>query len=282
MPNLNVVQSLDLDEEPFVEVDPAGRYGRYEELLGEGGQKKVYRGFDQEEGIEVAWNLLKVILINLRKFIHNSEMLDQIRMEVKVLGNVKHENILTLYHSWVDVPHCRLNFITEICTSGSLLSYTKKHRRVSMKGVKKWCRQILRGIEYLHTHNHCIIYGDIKSDNVFINGNSGEDHVAHSMEFMAPEMYNGTFTETIDIYAFGMCLMEIVTGELPYLECRCQAETMKRVSSGVKPHCLERVKDPEIKAFIVKCLGKAGNRPSATNLLEDPFFDGLDDDDDNA
>ena len=39
--------------EPFVEIDPTGRYGRYNELLGSGAVKKVYRAFDQEEGIEV-------------------------------------------------------------------------------------------------------------------------------------------------------------------------------------------------------------------------------------
>lgn len=44
------------DGEAFVEVDPTGRYGRYKELLGAGAMKKVYRAFDYEKGIEVAWN----------------------------------------------------------------------------------------------------------------------------------------------------------------------------------------------------------------------------------
>jgi WNK lysine deficient protein kinase len=46
----------DKDGESFVELDPTGRYGRYKELLGAGAMKKVYRAFDLEEGIEVAWN----------------------------------------------------------------------------------------------------------------------------------------------------------------------------------------------------------------------------------
>ncbi len=46
----------DREAEPFVEVDPTGRFGRYNDLLGCGAVKKVYRAFDQEEGIEVAWN----------------------------------------------------------------------------------------------------------------------------------------------------------------------------------------------------------------------------------
>ncbi|RWW14516.1 hypothetical protein GW17_00021703, partial [Ensete ventricosum] len=50
----------DKDAEPFVEIDPTGRYGRYDDLLGAGAVKRVYRGFDQEEGIEVAWNQVRL------------------------------------------------------------------------------------------------------------------------------------------------------------------------------------------------------------------------------
>ena len=46
----------DQDREPFVEVDPSQRFGRYPELLGSGAMKNVYTGFDIEEGKDVAWN----------------------------------------------------------------------------------------------------------------------------------------------------------------------------------------------------------------------------------
>jgi WNK lysine deficient protein kinase len=48
------------DDQEFVEVDPTGRYGRYKELLGAGAMKMVYRAFDIQEGIEVAWNRVKI------------------------------------------------------------------------------------------------------------------------------------------------------------------------------------------------------------------------------
>ncbi|KAL4583780.1 hypothetical protein LXL04_008363 [Taraxacum kok-saghyz] len=51
---------LHQDREQFVEVDPSGRFGRYSDLLGAGAVKKVYRGFDQEEGRDVAWNQVKL------------------------------------------------------------------------------------------------------------------------------------------------------------------------------------------------------------------------------
>ena len=43
-----------------------------------------------------------------------------------------------------------------------------------MKIVKRWSRQILKGLKYLHSHDPPIIHRDIKCDNIFINGAHGE------------------------------------------------------------------------------------------------------------
>ena len=43
-----------------------------------------------------------------------------------------------------------------------------------MKAIKKWARQILQGLQYLHTHDPCIIHRDLKCDNIFVNGHTGE------------------------------------------------------------------------------------------------------------
>ncbi|KAJ6324035.1 hypothetical protein OIU76_011356 [Salix suchowensis] len=53
---MNGPASLEPDSYGFVEVDPTGRYGRYNEILGRGASKTVYKAFDEYEGIEVAWN----------------------------------------------------------------------------------------------------------------------------------------------------------------------------------------------------------------------------------
>lgn len=157
------------DREPFVEVDPTGRYGRYNELLGSGAVKKVYRAFDQEEGIEVAWNQVK-----LRAFSDDKQMLDRLFAEVRLLKTIKDQNIIALYSVWRNEDHNTLNFITEVCTSGNLREYRKKHRHVSLKALKKWAKQILRGLDYLHRHDPCIIHRDLNSSNIFVNGNVGE------------------------------------------------------------------------------------------------------------
>lgn len=287
----------EIDKEAFVEVDPMGRYGRYNELLGSGAVKKVYRAFDQEEGIEVAWNQVK-----LWNFTGDESMINRLYSEVRLLRDLKNKNIIALYSVWRDEKKNTLNFITEVCTSGNLREYRKKHKQVSMKALKKWSRQILKGLDYLHTHEPCVIHRDLNCSNVFINGNIGQvkigdlglaaivgkNHSAHSLlgtpEFMAPELYDENYTEQIDIYSFGMCVLEMVTLELPYSECDNVAKIYKKVTSGLRPQAMNKVKDPEVAAFIEKCLAQPRCRPSAADLLKDPFFDGIHDidDDENA
>ncbi|KAH7544474.1 hypothetical protein JRO89_XS15G0172200 [Xanthoceras sorbifolium] len=294
MPSVNP-DSTDKDAEPFVEVDPTGRYGRYGELLGSGAVKKVYRAFDQEEGIEVAWNQVK--LRNLQS--NDPAMVERLYSEVRLLRSLANKNIISLHNVWRDEDRNNLNFITEVCTSGNLREYRKKHRHVSMKALKKWSKQILKGLNYLHTHEPCIIHRDLNCSNVFVNGNTGQvkigdlgmaaivgkSHSAHSIlgtpEFMAPELYEEDYTEMVDIYSFGMCVLEMVTLEIPYSECDNVAKIYRKVSSGVRPQALNKVKDQEVKAFIEKCLAQPRARPSAEELLKDSFFEGIDDDDEN-
>lgn len=110
----------------------------------------------------------------------------------------------------------------------------------------------------------------------------GKSHSAHSIlgtpEFMAPELYDEDYTEMVDIYSFGMCVLEMVTLEIPYSECDSVAKIYKKVSSGVRPQALNKIIDAEVKAFIERCLAQPRARPSAAELLKDPFFDVLDGD----
>ncbi|KAL1568284.1 Serine/threonine-protein kinase wnk3, variant 2 [Salvia divinorum] len=274
------------DTEPeFVEVDPSGRYGRYKEVLGKGAFKKVYRAFDELEGIEVAWNQVKV-----SDLLRNSVDLERLYSEVHLLKTLKHKNIIKFYNSWIDTVNEHINFITEIFTSGNLRQYRKKHKHVDVRALKKWSRQILEGLLYLHSHDPPVIHRDLKCDNIFVNGNQGEVKIgdlglaaileqaraAHSVigtpEFMAPELYEENYNELVDIYAFGMCLLELVTLEYPYVECTNAAQIYKKVTSGIKPASLVKVKDPDVRMFIDKCIAKVSDRMSAKQLLMDPFL----------
>ena len=96
-------------------------------------------------------------------------------------------------------------------------------------------------------------------------------------EFMAPELYDESYDEKVDIYAFGMCLLEIFTKEVPYRECANPAQIYKRVMNGIPPNSLSRVRNQEAKEFIMLCLGTGEgrdpkSRPTAPELLRHPFL----------
>lgn len=48
---------------------------------------------------------------------------------------------------------------------------------------------------------------------------------------MAPELYEEEYNELVDIYSFGMCILEMVTLEYPYIECKNSAQIFKKVIS---------------------------------------------------
>lgn len=73
-----------------------------------------------------------------------------------------------------------------------------------------------------------------------------------------------------------------MTLEIPYSECDNVAKIYKKVSSGVKPQALDKVRDADMRAFIERCIAQPGERPSAAELLKDPFYDEVDDYDENV
>lgn len=104
-------------------------------------------------------------------------------------------------------------------------------------------------------------------------GKSHTSSVIGTPEFMAPEIYEERYGTKVDIYAFGMCLLEIVTMQIPYRECQSPAQIFKKVISGALPQAIDLVLNEQLKNFILKCLAPEAERPTATQLLQDPFLD---------
>ncbi|KAI8929859.1 kinase-like domain-containing protein [Entophlyctis helioformis] len=265
------------DTERVVEESPNRRYAKLNQILGKGAYKVVYKAIDREEGYEVAWNTCQT---TKAEFMELSD-------EIEILKRVRHPNIIQFHDCWFQ--NSEFVFITELMTSGTLREYIRKLQIPNLKIVKRWSRQILKGLSYLHSHDPPIIHRDIKCDNIFINGAHGEVKIGDmgtakmklgkkytligTPEFMAPEMYEDKgYSEKVDIYAFGMALLEMVTGEYPYSECKNAAQIYKKVIQGVKPECLMSVTDPEVRDLITSCIGNENDRLNAQQIVEHSFL----------
>lgn len=97
-----------------VEASPQGRYLRFEDKLGTGQYKVVYRSYDTSMGIEVAWNTVNIK--NLPK-----DEKKRIMNEVRLLQNLEHKNLVQFHGSWVNREREEVIFVTEIMQSGSLM-----------------------------------------------------------------------------------------------------------------------------------------------------------------
>ncbi|XP_052206224.1 probable serine/threonine-protein kinase WNK4 isoform X2 [Diospyros lotus] len=272
-------------DDGYAETDPSGRYGRFEEVLGKGAMKTVYKAIDEVLGMEVAWNQVK-----LNDLLHSPDDLQRLYSEVHILSTLNHDSIIRFYTSWIDTDRRTFNFITEMFSSGTLRGYRKKYKRIRIRAIKNWALQVLNGLVYLHSHDPPVIHRDLKCDNIFVNGHLGQvkigdlglaailrgSHIAHSVigtpEFMAPELYEENYNELVDVYSFGMCILEMLTLEYPYSECANPAQIYKKVISGKLPRAFYKVEDLEAQQFVGKCLETASKRLSAKDLLLDPFL----------
>jgi len=273
------------DEFTPMEYSPNGRYLRYNNLLGRGACKRVYKGLDTEEGIEIAWNQVELI---------GGDMDEDTKMhlfeEIHVLQNLKHKNIISFYDWWYDPRTRTISFITELFTSGTLRQHRRRMKVLSEHALKRWIYQVVEGLLYLHGHSPPIVHRDLKCDNIFINSASGTVKIGDlglatarsgmsvvgTPEFMAPEVYDELYDEKVDIYSLGMCLLELTIMEYPYSECHSLPQIFKKVTMGVPPQGLSKVTLPAVKSLIEVCIRfDPEARPSARDLIKHPWFDSI-------
>ncbi|CAF1156874.1 unnamed protein product [Adineta steineri] len=285
-------QGEDEEEEEAVAKSPDNRFIKYAKEIGRGAFKTVYRGLDTETSVAVAWCELQ----DFAQFDRHERA--RFKEEAEMLKKLQHQNIVRFYDFWEET-NPRTNkkviiLVTELMTSGSLKGYIrnfkgqKEEKRINV--MKKWCRQILKGLAYLHGRNPPVIHRDLKCDNVFISSTTGcvkigdlglatfktqtfAKSMRGTMEFMAPEMFDEKYDELVDIYSFGLCMLEMITGEYPYIECKGPTAVIKRITNGLKPDCYFKVESEDVREVIDCCIRtKKEERLSVQDLLQHSFF----------
>jgi WNK lysine deficient protein kinase len=260
----------DGEEEEIVETDPEGRYYRYGEVVGRGRFKQIYKAFDTQIGIDVAWSKICAEPHHL-----SGAQLHEIVEEMTKGVELEHPNIIKCFKCWEDREHSCINLITELFTSGNLRQYRNLHKHLDLKAVKRMARQILRGLGYLHTLKPPLMHGDLRCDKIYVNGHSGEIKIGDlGLATLIPlrwEADGGPSPECADavnrhdvrsdIFAFGLCMLELLT--LKQLDPQHTVDTEA---------LLDEVADADSRDFIALCVGPLDARPTAEDLLDDPFL----------
>eukprot|EP00002_Diphylleia_rotans_P024177 TRINITY_DN4768_c0_g1_i12.p1 TRINITY_DN4768_c0_g1~~TRINITY_DN4768_c0_g1_i12.p1 ORF type:complete len:2487 (+),score=282.84 TRINITY_DN4768_c0_g1_i12:63-7523(+) len=191
------------------------------EYIGGGAFGEVFKG---------VWRGTEVAVKRLYDQGLEKDVLLQFRDEVGTMTELKHPNIV-LYMGACFEPS-NLAIICELMKEGTLFDYLRSNPQIPMSQKLGFMRDIVKGMQYLHSANPPIIHGDLKSPNLLMNekrvikisdfGLSSTKQrqtreVAGSLPWMAPEIISGGHISTMsDVYSCGIIMWEIITQQVPY------------------------------------------------------------------
>ena len=215
-----------------------------------------------------------------------NNLINKINEQINIIKSIpEHANILKYIYSWDNIQKGIYIIIEELCSGGNINSNYQYIQKPKLKLIKKWIKEILTGLEFLHSNN--IIHHDIKCENIYLDRISGHlkigcigsleklppgsDHFEKyggTPEYMAPEVNEGIYNYKADIYSLGLSLIELLTVQKPYKECEGALNIYINKKKGIMPESFKIISDKGIREFIMLCLNKENKRPSAKELLE--------------
>ncbi|XP_021962645.1 raf homolog serine/threonine-protein kinase Raf isoform X2 [Folsomia candida] len=178
--------------------------------------------------------------------------LQAFKNEVAVLRKTRHVNIL-LFMGCVSKP--QLAIVTQWCEGSSLYKHIHvTETKFPLLTLIEIARQTAQGMDYLHAKN--IIHRDMKSNNIFLHddltvkigdfglatvktkwsGSHQQQQPTGSILWMAPEVIrmqdSNPYTFQSDVYAFGIVLFELLSGQLPYSSINNRDQILFMVGRG--------------------------------------------------
>ena len=205
------------------------KYGR---IIGQGAFGKVNLGLNILTGRVVA-----IKSFNKMKLDVNGENMKKINYETNLMRKLSHPNVTKILEMFDDEDYFLI--VMEYINGGNLFSFVKKRRKLSEKKAKFLFKQIILGIQYIHSKN--IIHRDIKLENILIDLNNKikicdfgigiilEDSHQKIYDkcgtpmYMAPEILlsskknkRGYEGPPVDIWSCGIALYIMLSGKLPF------------------------------------------------------------------
>ncbi|MHB8596672.1 MAG: protein kinase domain-containing protein [Ktedonobacteraceae bacterium] len=198
--------------------------GRYHLLqrLGRGGMSEVYLAHDELMNRDVAIKVVSSM---------HADYMERFHREAEAIGRLNHDHILPAYDYGEQEPW---HFLVMPHIEYGTLRDRLSQEPLSLEEVDELFSQIASGLQFAHDQG--IIHRDIKPSNILLRDDhyiyiadfglakslEGGDTVTLSgsllgtPEYMAPELADGPATTSSDIYALGVLLYQMVTGQVPF------------------------------------------------------------------
>ncbi|XP_073141282.1 receptor protein kinase TMK1-like [Henckelia pumila] len=199
-----------------------------ENELGRGGFGAVYKG-ELEDGTKLAVKRMEAMAVS-------NKALNEFQVEIAVLSNVRHRHLVSLLGYAAEGSERVL--VYEYMPQGALSRHLFRWKSLKLQPLS-WARRlsialdVARGVEYLHSLAHqSFIHRDLKSANILLDDEfrakvsdfglvklapdterSVATRLAGTFGYLAPEYaVTGKITTKVDIFSFGVVLMELLTG----------------------------------------------------------------------
>ncbi|CAA7053275.1 unnamed protein product [Microthlaspi erraticum] len=258
------------------------------QLIGRGAFGTVYMGMNLDSGELLA---VKQVLIaaNCASKEKTQSHIQELEEEVKLLKNLSHPNIVR-YLGTVREDDT-LNILLEFVPGGSISSLLEKFGPFPESVVRRYTRQLLFGLEYLHSH--AIMHRDIKGANILVDNKgcikladfgaskqvaelatiSGAKSMKGTPYWMAPEVILQTgHSFSADIWSVGCTVIEMVTGKAPWSQQYKEVAAIFFIGTTKSHPPIPDILSSDAKDFLLKCLQEEPNlRPTASELLKHPF-----------
>ncbi len=260
---------------PQTRLAPGTHLGHYTiaELLGHGGMGVVYKAEDTRLGRLVALKFLP------EHMAADSVALQRFRREARSASSLNHPNICTIYD--IDVYEGREFIVMEYLDGQTLAGYMAGRRAVDTQLVAKLGMPIAEALGAAHSKG--VIHRDIKPGNIFVTQSglvkvldfgvaklvakahqseattlTETNTIAGTLPYMSPEQLRGENLDTrSDIYALGVVLYEIATGQRLYsssLHAQLVDEILNRPATP--PSSINQKLSARVNDIILKCLAK--------------------------
>ncbi|CAN0528102.1 unnamed protein product [Ectocarpus sp. 12 AP-2014] len=220
-------------------------------------------------------------------------LLTSLYNEIQVMHKLVHPHIVGYLGAELQDSKRKLCIFQEWVPAGSLHSLLGQFGALSDAMTRKYTRQVLEGLVYLHANR--VIHRDVKSKNILVddrgnvkladfgcalvlkddNGDGVEMSMKGTPLFMAPEMLlKRKCGKRVDVWSLGCAVLEMVTTRPPWADTfKHPVEIIEHFSENPGPPPLPEDLSPALREFLLSCFTwEAGRRPTSHQLVAHEYL----------